>query len=136
MYAAMAFLGRLWAIFLLSFAIECLSLLWTPARDASLPNMVPRRQLANANSLGLVSTYATLPLGGAVFAVLTWLSAGVGNLVPFLGDRPETLALLLDAVHLRVLGVHGESHRVPAHRCAASRDASISARCGATSWTG
>jgi dTMP kinase len=96
MYAAMAFVGTLWAIFLLSFAIECLSLLWTPARDASLPNMVPRRQLANANSLGLVSTYATLPLGGAVFAVLTWFSAGVGNLVPFLGDRPETLALLLD----------------------------------------
>src|SRR5687768_18156519 len=40
MYGAMAFLGQLWAIFLLSFAIECLSLLWTPARDASLPNMV------------------------------------------------------------------------------------------------
>ena len=30
MYAAMAFVGELWAIFLLSFAIECLSLLWTP----------------------------------------------------------------------------------------------------------
>ena len=97
MYAVMAFMGELWAIFLLSFAIECLSLLWTPARDASLPNMVPRRQLANANSLGLVSTYATLPLGGAVFAVLTWISPSVGQRVPFLGDRPETLALLLDA---------------------------------------
>jgi dTMP kinase len=97
MYAVMAFMGELWAIFLLSFAIECLSLLWTPARDASLPNMVPRRQLANANSLGLVSTYATLPLGGAVFAVLTWISQSVGQWVPFLGDRPETLALLLDA---------------------------------------
>jgi dTMP kinase len=97
MYAVMAFMGRLWAIFLLSFAIECLSLLWSPARDASLPNMVPRRQLANANSLGLVSTYGTLPLGGAVFAVLTWFSDGIGTWVPFLGDRPETLALLLDA---------------------------------------
>ncbi len=97
LYASMAFLGRLWAIFLLSFVIECLSLLWSPARDASLPNMVPRRQLANANSLGLVSTYATLPLGGAVFAVLTWVSQIVGQWVPFLGDRPETLALLLDA---------------------------------------
>ncbi len=94
MYASMAFLGaRLWAIFVLSFAIECLSLLWTPARDASLPNLVPRRQLANANSIGLISTYATLPLGGAIFAVLAGISEGV----PYLNDHPETLALLLDA---------------------------------------
>ena len=65
LYALMPFLGPLWAIFVVSFVIECLSLLWTPARDASLPNLVPRRQLANANSLGLITTYATLPLGGA-----------------------------------------------------------------------
>ncbi len=97
MYASMAFMGQLWAIFLLSFAIECLSLLWSPARDASLPNMVPRRQLANANSIGLVSTYGTLPLGGAVFAALTAFSSWIGGRVAFLGDRPETLALLLDA---------------------------------------
>jgi dTMP kinase len=54
LYLSMAFLNRLWAIYLLSFVIECLSLLWSPARDASLPNIVPRRQLANANSLVLV----------------------------------------------------------------------------------
>ena len=70
MYAAMVFLGQLWAIYALSFAIECLSLVWGPARDASLPNLVPRRQLANANSIALASTYGTLPLGGIVFTVL------------------------------------------------------------------
>ena len=91
LYGTMAFVHQLWIIFLLSFVIECFSLLWTPARDASLPNLVPRRQLANANSIGLVSTYATLPLGGAVFAVLTVIGQGIG--IP----RPEMLALLLDA---------------------------------------
>jgi dTMP kinase len=93
LYASMPFLGKLWAIFAVSFAIECLSLLWTPARDASLPNLVPRRQLANANSLGLVSTYGTLPLGGAIFALL----AGTSSLVPYFNDRPAFLALWLDA---------------------------------------
>lgn len=91
LYGTMAFVHRLGLIFLLSFVIECFSLLWTPARDASLPNLVPRRQLANANSIGLVSTYATLPLGGAVFAVLALISGAIGL------TRPETLALLLDA---------------------------------------
>ena len=93
LYASMPFLGKLWAIFAVSFVIECLSLLWTPARDASLPNLVPRRQLANANSLGLVSTYGTLPLGGAIFAFL----AGTSGLIPYFNLRPEYLALWLDA---------------------------------------
>jgi dTMP kinase len=91
MYGSMAFVGELWLIFLLSFAIECFSLLWTPARDASLPNLVPRRQLANANSIGLVSTYGTLPLGGAIFALMAGFTTWVGI------AKPETFALLLDA---------------------------------------
>ena len=97
MYAAMAFLGHLWSIFLLSFAIECLSLLWTPARDASLPNLVPRRQLANANSIALVSTYATLPLGGIVFAIIVGIATAPGMHIPYVTERPEALALWLDA---------------------------------------
>lgn len=92
LYASIPFLGRLWAIFLVSFVIECFSLLWSPARDASLPNLVPRRQLANANSLGLVTTYATLPLGGLIFAFL----AGGADLIPVLENNQEALPLLLD----------------------------------------
>ena len=87
MYLSMAFFQRLWAIYLLSFAIECLSLLWSPARDASLPNLVPRRQLTNANSLVLLSSYATLPIGGAAFAALTAVSIWMGARIPALAYR-------------------------------------------------
>jgi dTMP kinase len=97
MYGSMAFVGQLWLIFLLSFVIECFSLLWTPARDASLPNLVPRRQLANANSIGLVSTYGTLPLGGAIFALLAGFSSWIAARAPYFGSHKESLALLLDA---------------------------------------
>jgi dTMP kinase len=109
LYALMPFLGPLWAIYLVSFAIECFSLMWTPARDASLPNLVPRRQLANANSLGLVVTYATLPLGGLVFAFL----AGGSDLVPWLADNPAALALWLDAVTFTVSAVLVSRIRMP-----------------------
>ena len=97
LYLSMVFLRELWMIYALSFTIECLSLLWGPARDASLPNLVPRRQLANANSLGLVSTYGTLPLGGIVFTVIVSVSNWVARQVPALGAQPESLALVLDA---------------------------------------
>jgi dTMP kinase len=98
MYVSMIFLQKLWVIYLLSFFIECLSLLWGPARDAILPNLVARRQLANANSLALVSAYGTLPIGGAVFTVLVGISTSVSQRVPFLGTHPEAFALLLDAL--------------------------------------
>lgn len=101
LYALMPFLGPLWAIYVVSFVIECWSLLWTPSRDASLPNLVPRRQLGNANSLGLVTTYGTLPLGGLVFAFI----AGGSDLVPWFADRPEALALWLDGASFVVSAV-------------------------------
>src|SRR5262245_42063039 len=97
LYASMPFLPGLWAIFLVSFVIECLSLLWTPAKDASLPNLVPRRQLANANSISLVTTYGTLPLGAVIYTVLAGFATGLGSDVPYFGSHPEFLALWLDA---------------------------------------
>jgi dTMP kinase len=97
MYAAMVFVDELATIYVLSFAIESLSLVWGPARDASLPNLVPRRQLANANSLALASTYGTLPLGGIVFTLLVSVNALLDPLVPFFRGRSEAVPLLLDA---------------------------------------
>ena len=97
MYALMPFLNAVFPILVLSFLIECLSLLWTPARDASLPNLVPRRQLSNANSLGLLSSYGTLPLGGGVALVLATISAAIGQQVPYFATHTESLALWLDA---------------------------------------
>jgi dTMP kinase len=97
MYAAMVFLGQLWAIYVLSFLIESLSLVWGPARDASLPNLVPRRQLANANSIALASTYGTLPLGGIVFTLLVGLNTLLSHAIPVLEGRDHAVPLFLDA---------------------------------------
>jgi dTMP kinase len=109
LYAVMPFLGPLWAIYLVSFAIECFSLLWTPARDASLPNIVPRRQLANATSLGLVTTYATLPLGGLAFTVLV----GGSDLLPWLRDNPMALPLWLKAATVALSALLVSQIRIP-----------------------
>src|SRR5204863_9533709 len=98
LYGAMPFLPGLGYIFLVSFFIECLSLLWTPAKDASVPNLVPRRQLANANSVSIITTYGTLPLGGAIYTALAGVGDALGTHVHYFHSRPEFLALWLDAV--------------------------------------
>jgi dTMP kinase len=97
MYASMPFLHSLPAIFVLSFFIECLSLVWGPAKDSSIPNIVPRRQIANANTVGMASAYGTLPLGGIIFTLLAGLSVWIGKHVPYFHGNQFFLPLWLDA---------------------------------------
>ncbi|HEV8681626.1 MAG TPA: dTMP kinase [Actinomycetota bacterium] len=97
MYATMPFVQNLPTIFVLSFAIECLSLLWTPSKDSILPNLVPRRQLLNANTLGLIASYGTLPLGGILYTALAGFGSAISGRVHYFRLHEEALALWLDA---------------------------------------
>ena len=98
MYAAMPFIGALWGIYVLSFFIESLALLWVPAKDSSVPNLVPRRQIVNANTVGMATTYGTLPLGGIIFTLLAALATAIGKKVPYFADNKEFLALWVDGL--------------------------------------
>ena len=80
-----------------SFLIESLSLFWIPAKEASVPNLVPRAQLESANQLSLVATYGTAPIAAAVFAALGLVSRALGSGVEFFSTRPVDLALYVDA---------------------------------------
>ena len=51
--ATLPFVDTLFGLFLASFLLEILTLLWSPAKDASVPNLVPADKLAAANSLSL-----------------------------------------------------------------------------------
>jgi dTMP kinase len=77
--ALLPFFHDLVELVLISFLIEILTLMWSPAKDASVPNVVEPDQLASANSLGLVAAYATFPLGAALFAALAGISKWLGH---------------------------------------------------------
>lgn len=97
-YATLPLFPRLPWIYGMSFLIECLSLLWTPARDAMIPNLVPRRQLGNANTIALATGYGTLPLGGIVYTAVTALAVTIGGRIEYVDRNPESVALWLDAL--------------------------------------
>lgn len=62
-----------WAAIAL-FIIQAAALLWVPAKEAAVPNLVPHRLLESANQLTLVTTYGVTPVIGAlVFAGLARL---------------------------------------------------------------
>ncbi len=62
-----------------SLFLEVLTLLWSPAKEASVPRMVPTQYLPTANSLSLVAAYGTFPIGSAVFAALAGVAKFLGN---------------------------------------------------------
>jgi len=97
-YATLPLVPRLPWIYGMSFLIECLSLLWTPARDAIIPNLVPRRQLSNANTIALATGYGTLPLGGILYTALAGISVAIGSQGSYVEENPESLALWVDAL--------------------------------------
>jgi dTMP kinase len=48
------------------FVIEAITLVWNPAKDAAVPNLVPRARLEAANQLSLISTYGVAPVVAAL----------------------------------------------------------------------
>ena len=88
-------------LLLASVALESLTLIWGPAKDASLPNFVPASQLTHANSLSLFAVYAPWPLAGGVFFGLSALGGFMGDHIPVmegLQDSSEALAFWVDSL--------------------------------------
>ena len=62
-----------WAAFAI-FLVEAAGMVWVPAKEAAVPNLLPRDQLETANQITLVTTYGITPvLAAAVLAGLTRL---------------------------------------------------------------
>ncbi|MEU4545585.1 dTMP kinase [Nonomuraea dietziae] len=79
--------------------VECVNLFWVPAKDATVPNLVPKERLEQANQLNLLVTYGTAPVAALLFAVLSLTGDLARSAVPALSWlQPTDLALGINAV--------------------------------------
>ena len=78
------FVSDVIGLVLASLVLEVLTLLWGPAKDSEVPNLVPHEHLTTANSLSLAAAYGTFPFASLLFALLAGLSVWIGH-VPGLG---------------------------------------------------
>jgi len=86
-------------ILVVQFLASCASLFWTPAKDATVPNLVPRDQLEQANQLSLFSTYGTAPVAVLAFGLLELISRALGSISSeFTNLNQVNLALYFNAV--------------------------------------
>ena len=80
-----------------SFFIETVSLFWIPAKEASVPNLVPPEQLEGANQLTLIATYGSAPVAALVFGALSLVSRALGSGFEYFRTGPVDLALYVNA---------------------------------------
>jgi dTMP kinase len=78
--------------------VECLTLFWSPAKEASVPNLVPREKLENANQVSLLAAYGTAPIAAILFSLLTLLSGAIAAISPLIPTNSVDIALYFNAL--------------------------------------
>jgi dTMP kinase len=81
-----------------TFIGETITLIWIPAKEAAVPNLIPKSRIEISNQLTLVTTYGITPILAAL--VLSALTAGVQQSGVTLPDwaQPVEVALYLNAI--------------------------------------
>lgn len=74
LFLSIPLVGTLQWLFVATVLVEIAALFWMPAKDAMVPNLVPRRQLETANQLGVIVTYGTAPVAALLFGAVVLLS--------------------------------------------------------------
>lgn len=97
--ASLPFVGSLALLVAASLVLEICTLLWSPAKEASVPHLIPADRLTTANSLSLVAAYGTFPLAAGLYSVLTAVAGGLAGvaLAGTLNLDEVGLALYVDA---------------------------------------
>jgi dTMP kinase len=78
--------------------VECITLFWSPAKEASVPNLVPRNKLESANQVSLLAAYGTAPIAAAIFAILALFSNALGSFLPSFAGNAVDIALYINAI--------------------------------------
>lgn len=106
-----------WWVYLWAFLLEVANLVFLPARDASIPDLVDEDELPTANGIILGSSYGNIPVGAGAFALLTLVPTAWSG---YLDAHPGALPLWIDGAtylvsyaFIRRLAVLGPS-RAPA----------------------
>ena len=105
LFLTIPLVGTLWWVFVCTVLIEMVSLVWGPAKDATIPNLVPRHRLEAANQISLATTYGSALPAAAIFTGLTLVNKFYANAFGWFDHGIIDLSLYFNAVSFFVSGV-------------------------------
>ena len=99
LYLSIPIVGNYFWLYTASILVEIVTLFWSPAKEATVPNLVPKSKLESANQVSLLAAYGTAPLAAIVFSTLALF---IGAINAALGNTTQAsaadVALYLNAI--------------------------------------
>jgi len=99
LYLSIPIVGNYFWLYTASALVEIVTLFWSPAKEPSVPNLVPKLKLESANQVSLLAAYGTAPIAAIVFSLLALFTGAInsviGNTTP---ASAADLALYVNAV--------------------------------------
>ena len=98
------FVDTLIGLLVASFLLELATMMWQPAKEATVPNLVPRDKLTAANSLNVAAAYGMFPVAAGIAALLAKAAEAVSDegWVTTFRLNEEGLAFYVDALSFLV----------------------------------
>ena len=99
LYLSIPIAGNYFWLYTATILVEIITLFWSPAKEASVPNLVPKLKLENANQVSLLAAYGTAPIAAIVFSTLAVFTGAVNSAI---GSKTQAsaadLALYINAI--------------------------------------
>jgi dTMP kinase len=98
LYISIPIVGTYFWLYAAMILVECLTLFWSPAKEATVPNLVPREKLESANQVSLLAAYGTAPVAAVLFTILSLLSSAIATVAPSFKGNSVDIALYINAI--------------------------------------
>jgi len=85
-------------LYIATVLVECVTLFWSPSKEAMVPNLVPKNRLEKVNQLSLLAAYGTAPLAAALFSLLSIFFTAISTAFSLKGNSAVELALYINAI--------------------------------------
>ena len=98
LFLSIPIVGNYLWLYIATVLVECVTLFWSPAKEATVPNLIPKNKLENANQMSLFAAYGSAPVAALLFSILSVSATAVGATIGLENYSAVDLALYINAL--------------------------------------
>ena len=97
LYLSIPIVGNYFWLYTATLLAETVTLFWSPAKEATVPNLVPKQKLESANQVQLLAAYGTAPIAAIIFSLLALFNSALSSLLNWENSTAADIALYINA---------------------------------------
>ncbi|MBM3744024.1 MAG: dTMP kinase [Actinobacteria bacterium] len=97
LYLSIPIVGNYFWLYTATLLAETATLFWSPAKEATVPNLVPKNKLEAANQVQLLVAYGSAPFAAALFAILALFNSALSGIFKWQDSTAADIGLYINA---------------------------------------